>query len=175
MLDLLSSIFFDLKLKKGFFHGCYYKYFLLTLKFFIKLLIMKYRKSSLVMTASVCIFLSLLNSCKKAVLENPLANTEWIGMARIPQESEITLKFSNDKADVLFENQVIESMTYTLKNDHIIFDKISGGSPCEKGVEGEYKYEVLQNDFLISLVKDDCVSRTASLKDNGFKRVVKAK
>lgn len=127
------------------------------------------------MTASVCMSLSLLNSCKKAESENPLANTEWTGTARIPQESEIVIKFSNDKADVLFENKVIESMSYTLKNDHIIFDKISGGSPCEKGVKGEYKYEVLENDFLISLIKDDCVARTASLKDNGFKRIAKAK
>lgn len=136
---------------------------------------MKYLKLSFLMTAVVCMFLSLLTSCKKAESENPLANTEWIGMARIPEENEIVIKFSNDIADVLFENKVIESMNYTLKNDHIIFDKISGGSPCEKGVKGEYKYEVLKNDFLISLIKDDCVARTASLKDNGFKRLTKAK
>ena len=66
-------------------------------------------------------------SCKKSDSDNPLLNTEWKGMARIPQESEVILKFSKDQLDLVFENRVIESMKYSLKDDHIILEKISGG------------------------------------------------
>lgn len=116
-------------------------------------------------TLSIIVF-----SCKKTNTENPLLNTEWKGMARIPQESEVILKFSNDKLDLLFENRVIESMKYTLKDNHIILEKISGGSPCEVGKKGEYNYEIIGDSFAINLFKDDCVARTASLKENIFTR-----
>jgi hypothetical protein len=61
-------------------------------------------------------------------------------------------------------------MGYSIKNNHIILAKISGGSPCEAGLKVEYQYEVVGDNFVINLIKDDCVARRISLKDNIFNR-----
>ena len=109
-----------------------------------------------------------VSSCKHSTSQNPFDNTEWKGMAKIPQESEVLLKFSSNQLDLLFQNRVIESMKYSIKGDHLILEKISGGSPCELGIKGEYQYEIIGDHFTISLLKDDCAARTASLKENVF-------
>ena len=114
-------------------------------------------------------------SCSKNKSKDDLANTEWKGMANIPQRSEVVLKFTEDQLDLLFENRIIESMDYSIKDNHIILAKISGGSPCEVGLKGEYQYEVVGDNFVINLIKDDCVARTISLKDNVFNRLASAK
>lgn len=132
-------------------------------------------KSSLVIIAAIGMLLLTTVTCKKAESENQLINTEWKGVARIPQESEVLLKFSKDQLDLVFENRVIESMKYTLKGNHIILEKISGGSPCESGQKGEYNYEVIGDNFVINLFKDDCAARTASLKENIFARTSNSK
>ena len=77
--------------------------------------------------------------------------------------------------DLLFENHIIDSMGYSIKNNHIILAKISDGSPCEAGLKGEYQYEVVGDNFVINLIKGDCVARTISLKDNIFNRLAPAK
>lgn len=107
------------------------------------------------------------HSCAKAdPQKNPLAYTEWTGMARISVESEVILTFSDIKLDILFENKVIESMKFTVKDHLVILEKISGGSPREMNVKGEYIYEVIGDKFAMSLFKDDCATRTSSIKDN---------
>lgn len=115
-------------------------------------------------------FLFVLNSCSNASSKESLTNTEWKGMARIPDEQEIVLKFTSTKVDVIFQKRVIETMNYTFKDKKLHLEKTSGGSPCAIGSKGEYAAEILGDTFKVNLTSDDCASRIASLKDNIFYR-----
>lgn len=111
------------------------------------------------------IFLLILSSCEnKKHTDNPLSDTQWSGIGKIPMAEEIILKFSKDQMDVLLENKVIESTSYSVKGNNISFSKISGGSPCEVGAKGNYSYEMIGNKLTIEAVTDECVARTKSLK-----------
>ena len=120
---------------------------------------------------AVCAFSLIFISCKKSNSENTLLNTEWTGLVRIPEESQVVLKFSQDKLDLLFENKVIETMKYSLKDNHLILEKTAGRSPCEIGVKGDYNYEVIGDNLAISLISDNCPARSASLKKNIFTKI----
>jgi hypothetical protein len=121
------------------------------------------------------IFLLMFTSCENKNSDNPLLDTQWGGMAKIPMEEEIILKFSKDKMDVILENKVIESTQYAVKGDHINFSKISGGSPCENGAKGVYTYEIIGDKLTITTVTDECVARTKSLKGDVYTKIEDSK
>lgn len=118
-------------------------------------------------------FVFVLNSCSKTSSEDSLTNTEWKGMARIPEEQEIILKFNATKVDVIFQKRVIETMNYTFKDKKLHLEKTSGGSPCAVGSKGEYAAEIVGDTFKVNLISDECASRIASLKDNIFYNLYK--
>lgn len=110
-------------------------------------------------------------SCESKKSDNPLLDTQWNGLAKIPQETEIILKFSNDKIDVLLGNKVIETMNYTLSNDEINIEKNSGGTPCDAGTKGKYKYEVIGENLVMTLISDECTARIKSLQGIVYKKI----
>jgi len=110
-------------------------------------------------------------SCENKNSDNPLLDTQWSGIAKIPMDKEIILEFSKDKMDVILENKVIESTQYEVKGDHINFSKISGGSPCENGAKGVYTYEIIGDQLTITTVSDECVARTKSLKGGVYTKI----
>lgn len=48
-------------------------------------------------------FLFMSTVCFSQQSANPLANTEWNGIANIPSPEEITFQFSNDTIDLVFQ------------------------------------------------------------------------
>ncbi len=48
-------------------------------------------------------FLFMSTVCFSQQSANPLANTEWNGIANIPSPEEIKFKFSNDTIDLVFQ------------------------------------------------------------------------
>lgn len=110
-------------------------------------------------------------SCESKKSDNPLLDTQWNGLAKIPQETEIILKFSNDKIDVLLGNKVIETMNYTLSNGEINIEKNSGGTPCDAGTKGKYKYEVIGENLVMTLISDECTARIKSLQGIVYKKI----
>ena len=121
------------------------------------------------------IFMMMVTSCDNKNLDNPFLDTQWSGIAKVPMEEEIILKFSKDKMDVILENKVIESTQYTVKGNHINFSKISGGSPCENGAKGVYTYEIIGDKLTITTVTDECVARTKSLKGGVYTKIEDSK
>ncbi|MCW3168397.1 hypothetical protein OMO38_07640 [Chryseobacterium sp. 09-1422] len=118
------------------------------------------------------IFLLIISSCEnKKDAGNPLLDTQWSGIGKIPMAEEIILKFSKDKMDVILENKVIESTRYEVKGNQINFSKISGGSPCEVGAKGNYSFEITGDKLTIDAVTDECVARTKSLKGSILTRI----
>ncbi|REC54057.1 hypothetical protein DRF62_11040 [Chryseobacterium piscium] len=110
-------------------------------------------------------------SCESKKSDNPLLDTQWNGLAKIPQETEIILRFSNDKIDVLLGNKVIETMNYTLSNDEINIEENSGGTPCDAGTKGKYKYEVIGENLVMTLISDECTARIKSLQGIVYKKI----
>ncbi|MGO4710274.1 hypothetical protein AB4Y90_14440 [Chryseobacterium sp. 2TAF14] len=114
-----------------------------------------------------------LISCDSKKSDNPLLDSKWTGIAKIPQETEIDLKFSKDKIDVLLGNRVIETMNYTLSNGEINIVKSSGGTPCNAGTKGKYKYEIIGENLVMILVSDECTARIKSLQGIVYKKTDK--
>ncbi|WP_159479643.1 hypothetical protein [Chryseobacterium sp. 18068] len=110
-------------------------------------------------------------SCESKKSDNPLLDTQWNGLAKIPQETEIILKFSNDKIDVLLGNKFIETMNYTLSNGEINIEKNSGGTPCDAGTKGKYKYEIIGENLVMTLISDECTARIKSLQGIVYKKI----
>ncbi|MFC0428660.1 hypothetical protein [Chryseobacterium scophthalmum] len=111
-----------------------------------------------------------LTSCDSKKSDNPLLDSAWSGIAKIPQEAEIVLKFSKDKIDVLLGNKVIETMNYTLSNGEIDLVKNSGGTPCDAGTKGKYKYEIIGENLVMTLISDECNARIKSLQGIVYKK-----
>lgn len=114
--------------------------------------------------------LAILVSCGNKNVENPLLNTQWNGLAKIPQETEVVLKFSKDKIDVLLGNKVIENMHYSITNEEITLVKNSGGTPCDAGSTGKYKYEIIGENLVMTLIADECTARIKSLQGVIYKK-----
>lgn len=114
--------------------------------------------------------LAILVSCGNKNVENPLLNTQWNGLAKIPQETEVVLKFSKDKIDVLLGNKVIENMHYSITNEEITLVKNSGGTPCDSGSTGKYKYEIIGENLVMTLISDECTARIKSLQGVIYKK-----
>lgn len=131
---------------------------------------MKFLLTSLSKIFATLSFILFLNSCDKKSSEDSLVNTEWKGMARIPEEQEIILKFTSMKVDVIFQKRVIETMNYTFKDKKLHLEKTAGGSPCAIGSKGEYAAEIFGDNLKVNFISDECASRIASLKDNIFYR-----
>ena len=136
---------------------------------------MKTRKLFYIQLFFVGILMLFFTSCKDKNAENPLIDTQWGGIAKIPTENEIILKFSKDQMDVIFENKVVEVTKYTMKGNEINFTKISGNSPCEVNAKGKYTYEIIGDKLTITAVTDECVARTNSLKGGVYTKIDIAK
>ena len=111
------------------------------------------------------------NSCESKKSDNPLLDTQWTGLAKIPEDAEVILKFSNNKLDVLFGNKIIETMTYSLNNGEITLVKNSGGTPCNAGATGKYKYEIIGENLVMTFISDECDARVKSLQGVVYKKV----
>ena len=110
-------------------------------------------------------------SCESKKSDNPLLDTQWNGLAKIPQETEIILKFSKDKFDVLQGDKIIETMNYTLNNGDINIEKKSGGTPCNVGSKGKYNYEIIGENLVMTPVSDDCTDRIKSFQGIVYKKI----
>ena len=116
-------------------------------------------------------FLFLSTVCFSQQSGNPLANTEWNGVANIPSPEEITFKFSNDTIDLVFSGNVAEKMKYTLKDKETIrLFKIDGNSPCDSAEEGFYKFVIKNDTLTFTNVEDACMARQMAFYGNVYKR-----
>ncbi|KQR94965.1 hypothetical protein ASG01_03620 [Chryseobacterium sp. Leaf180] len=111
-----------------------------------------------------------LISCESKKSSNPLSDTQWVGMAKIPEETEVVLKFSSDKLDVFVGSKVIENMSYTVSNGEITLVKKSGGTPCNNGSTGKYKYETVGDNLIMTLISDECTARIKSVQGVIYKK-----
>jgi hypothetical protein len=100
------------------------------------------------------------------------ANTAWEGLYRIPEETEMILRFSNDTLYLQepLTGDNFEVMHYSIKNDTLTFSKISGNSDCgdEKGI---YKLSIKDDKLFMIVINDDCPGRADAIPFEGLKKI----
>ena len=65
------------------------------------------------------------------------------------------------------KNDVIETMSYTLKDNILTIKKISGLSDCEEAV-GKYKLELKDDKMFVTLIDDPCSNRSYAFNKDPF-------
>ena len=101
----------------------------------------------------------LLISCTFAKAQ--LANTRWSGSIMAPSIVDVNLVFTKDtlKITVAGQSDVLETMTYTVKDSVITIKKVFGGSPCNDGSSATMKYIIKGNNLFLSVLNDPCEAR----------------
>ncbi len=107
-----------------------------------------------------------------------LAFTNWDGTAHLLQEDKtlidvkIKMEFKKDTLIVIFPgNGQPEILTYSEKDNMVAFTKVSGGSPCEQGSGGKYKFEIKDDKLYFTLIESNCEAFSKALDDKPFIRV----
>jgi len=94
-----------------------------------------------------------------------LKNTRWEGAIKGDNARNTTLDFKKDTL-VLYgasNNDVIETMTYTIKGNTFTIKKIDGQSDCDNTSAGKYGFEIKGDKMLIKLISDACYDRSSAL------------
>lgn len=94
------------------------------------------------------------------------ANTKWKGTLQLDNVVDVMFDFKTDtlEAIVIADNSSLETMKYSIKDNVLSFQKLSGQSDCSD-VTAKYKYEIKDNELVLTLVEDECYNRSAILNN----------
>src|SRR6516164_8578244 len=86
-----------------------------------------------------------------------LAKSKWKGTLQLDNPLEVIFDFGKDSLFVytVADNSALETMTFSDSDKVLIIKKVYGQSDCNE-VEGKYKYEIKNDELLLTLIADDC-------------------
>jgi hypothetical protein len=107
------------------------------------------------------LFFILLISVASVTVHAQMANTKWKVTLKLEQPMDAIFAFGKDTLVVtgVADGSVIETMTYSVKDNILTITKVSGQSECEDGSIGKYKLEKKGTSLLVTVVSDDCTDR----------------
>ena len=102
--------------------------------------------------------------------KSQFANTKWKGTLQLDTPTDVVFDFRKDTAEVftLSDNSSLEIMLYTIKDNVLTLQKITGKSDCDENVVGKYKFEMKfenKNDELVLTRMDDGCDDRANVLD----------
>ena len=97
-----------------------------------------------------------------------LVNTKWEGTLNIPTQVNGGIEFKKDTMYIMYENSIVETMTYKEKGDSLFIQKVNGGSPCESEL-GTYTFKITNDVLVLNTVQDDCSARIEAFSPAGYK------
>ena len=108
-------------------------------------------------------------------LNAQIAGSKYKGSMNIPSPAAVIWSFTKDTAYLInvedgnnmTKNDVIETMSYTLKDNILTIKKISGLSDCEEAV-GKYKLELKDDKMFVTLIDDPCSNRSYAFNKDPF-------
>ncbi|GAB3935711.1 hypothetical protein [Larkinella terrae] len=108
-----------------------------------------------------------------AQVKNQLTNSAWQGSVETSKVVEVVLQYGADtmRMYTVADKQLLETMTYMMKGDSLIWQKVSGTSPCDTQAIGIYQVVIKNEEMLLKLLKDDCRLRSGSLLPKPFKKI----
>ncbi len=115
----------------------------------------------------------LLVSVASVSAHSQLANTKWKDTLKLENPMEAEFDFAKDTLTVTAtaDGSLVETMTYTVKDNVFTITKVSGQSDCDGTTTGKYKFEIKGNEMYITMVSDDCNDRATVLDKNKFVKV----
>lgn len=104
-----------------------------------------------------------------------LKNTEWKGTIHSDNDIDVLFDYGSDTLYVInvADSSSLETLTYTVKDGVITFQKIKGQSGCDTAGKGTYKFEIKENVMYVTLVSDTCDDRSSAMKDSKWVKVKK--
>jgi len=94
-----------------------------------------------------------------------LANSKWKGTLQLDNPTDVVFDFRTDtlEAFVAEDNSSLELMKYSIKDNVLSIQKISGQSECDDTAVAKYKYEIGSDGLLLTLIEDNCIDRSGVL------------
>jgi hypothetical protein len=94
-----------------------------------------------------------------------LTNSEWKGTIKGDNPRNVIMNFRKDSVTVytISDDQLVESMTYTVKNSVLTLRKLEGMSDCDNDVLGKYKIEIKAGLLYLKTQDDPCYDRSSAL------------
>ncbi len=107
----------------------------------------------------------LLVSFVSVAVHAQLADTKWKLTLKLDNPLDAVFTFGKDTLNVTAaaDGSLVETMTYTVKDNILTIQKVSGQSDCEGSSIGKYKFEKKDNTLVVTLVSDDCADRSGVL------------
>lgn len=108
-----------------------------------------------------------------AQVKNPLAHTAWQGAVETSQVVNVVMRYGADTITMytISDQQLLETMTYTMKGDTLSWKKVSGSSPCDTQAIGIYQAIIKDDQLVLKLLNDECPLRSGALQPTPFKKV----
>jgi len=105
-------------------------------------------------------------------LHAQLSQTKWKTTLQLENATEVYFDFSRDslKVFVVADSSLLESNIYTAKEGELSILKVSGISNCE-GITGKYKFEIKNDQMVLTLMSDPCTDRAEVLEKVVFTRI----
>ncbi len=93
-----------------------------------------------------------------------LSKTKWKTTLQLENSTEVYFDFGTDslKVFVAADSSLLETVLFTEKSGEMTLLKLSGISNCE-GVTGKYKFEIKNDEMVLTLVSDSCSDRAEVL------------
>lgn len=110
------------------------------------------------------IFILLATFLLKPVIAQ-LKNTRWEGAIKGDNPRNAILDFKKDTL-ILYgasNNEIVETMMYTINGNTFTVKKIEGQSDCDNTTQGKYGLEIKGDKMLIKLISDVCNDRSSAL------------
>ena len=103
-----------------------------------------------------------------------LSGSKWKGMLKVPDPMQTVLEFKNDTLVNVInvsEDNIVETMSYVVKDSVISLRKISGSSPCDENTIGRYKITWKDDKFTIALIEDGCDIRGNAFTSEPWEKI----
>jgi hypothetical protein len=100
-------------------------------------------------------------------------NTKWKGTLELDPATDVLFDFRKDTAEVfvLSDNSSLEIMVYTIKGNELTLQKITGKSDCDESVIGKYKFEMKNDEVVLTRMDDGCDDRGNVLDKSKWTKV----
>jgi len=105
--------------------------------------------------------------------KSQLVGTKWKGNVNLPNPTPVIMNFQKDVAELTFamNGSPLESASYSIKKDTIIFKKLFGGSPCAGNSVYTVKFSITDDKLSIVPIADECEQRLNAWTKEAFVRV----
>ena len=118
------------------------------------------------------LILTIISSFTALTVNAQLAGTRWKGKLNIPNPTEVIFIYLDTVANVTTVSGLpVESCSYKVNADTIIFKKLNGGSPCPVNSMFTVQYAIKDDKMRIIPLTEECEGRKGSFTSEPLVRI----